>query len=249
MTTALTIIDRGFREGNLVPIGETPSDAERAEGLDVLNGYLNALFGYELGELFVMDWPIPPSRTSPVSSQYPLLPFNTDLPADVWPYPPQNVRLLTKISAAQTIYFPSDPSDGARIALVDVGSTADLTISGNGRLIEGSASLTLTPADDAPRTWFYRADLASWQRLTPIADNSEDVPLPDAFDDMLSTGIAIRLSGRNEEDVPAEVLSTNSKGLRLLKARYRQKMPQPSDFDPRLFTQQSFDTGVGDDLL
>lgn len=241
MTAASEIITQAFREANVIPIGRSPSEAEQAEALPRLNNFISWLFGTKLGE-FKMDWPVPPNRQAPVAAQYPLWPEDTKLPDDVWPYPPNNARLLVSISSATTVYLPYRPNPGAQFAVVDVGASAELTINANGRRIEGLAALTLTPADVSPRRWFYREDLGSWQRLTNLALTDES-PLPAEFDDLLVTALAIRLAPRFGQEVLSSTAQVYADSLRKVNQRYHQKMPVGGNYDPTMQTRQSY----GDD--
>lgn len=238
MTTATELITQALRESNVIPIGTAPSTAQLNEALPRLNNYIESLFGTKLGEFFFMDWPVPPRQTSPVNARYPLAPADTKLPRNVWPYLPNNVRIVASPTEATTIYLPRKPNDGARIGLADVGSTADLTIDANGRYIEGVAVLTLTPADDAPREWFYRADLGTWQRRAPLALTDES-PFPAEFDDLLVTGLAIRLGPRFGKRPPQETAITNQRMERRLKQRYKQLMPKDGGFNPEYYSRQA----------
>ncbi|NJL70945.1 MAG: hypothetical protein HC888_04670 [Candidatus Competibacteraceae bacterium] len=243
MTTAQAIVDQAFREGQLVPVGASPTTDERTEGLGRLNAFIKSLIGFDLGELTV-EWQVPPRSTSPVSARYPLEPVDEKLPDDVWPYPPPNVTLSTKISSATTIYLDQSPCDGARVRLADAGSSANLTINANGRTIEAAATITVTPASDAPREWIYRKDKSDWVRLSTLSLD-DTVPFPEMFDDLLITGLAIRLAPRNGQATSKDTYITYNAMLRKFKAHYKQARRMPSDYDLRMQTKQAYETGFG----
>lgn len=238
MTTANDIIAQAFREANITPIGRDPTSAELNEALPRLNNFISWLFGSKLGE-FAMDWPVPPSRTAPVAARFPLRPQNTALPSDVWPYPPNNVRLLLSLDTDQTVYLPYRPNPGARLAIADVGGTATLTIDANGRRIEGATTLPVRAAD-APREWFYREDLGSWTRVSALALTDES-PLPAEFDDLLITALAKRLAPRFGQEVLRSTQEIYIETLRKLDQRYAQYMPIDGNFDPVLMSKQAHD--------
>lgn len=238
MTRASEIIAQGFREANITPIGRTPSDSENEEALPRLNNFISWLFGSKLGE-FAMDWPVPPTRTAPVAARYPLRPQNTALPSDVWPYPPNNVRLLLGNDEATTIYLPYRPNPGARLAIADVGSTAPVTVDANGRRIESAATVSVAAAD-APREWFYREDLGSWQRVSALSLTDES-PLPAEFDDLLVTALAKRLAPRFGQSILPSTQEVYVESLRKLSQRYHQEMPVGGGFDPVLMSKQAHD--------
>ncbi len=228
MTTASELVKQAFRESNLIPIGQSPTLAESSEGLSRLNNLLFSLFGHELG-VKLMDWPVPPSRTEPTPARYPLLPRNEDLPSTVWPQPPANVRLLTKNATPATIFFPASPNDGARMQLRDIGSTAGITLDGNGRLIESSAVLTGTAASFSGRVWFYRADLGDWLRIDQELTDTSESPFPKEFDDLFITGLSIRLSARFGNEPIAATVATFERMIAILKTRFHQEQRVPPD--------------------
>lgn len=241
MTTVQQLITDAYREDNLKAVGVPPTSAEFDEALPRLNNIVKALFGFELGEQ-LQDWPVPPpQRTAPVSAHYPLAPYKCDLPSGVWPYPPSNVRLMSSITVATTVYLQQRPSDGARFSFVDVGSTNTLTVDANGRLIDGALTLTLV-ASDSPATWFYRADLGEWRIITDLALGDES-PFPVEFDDLLISRLAMRLSGRYGNEPRSDTMQTYERMLSKLKARYRQPTAAVGGGDNTPSTEQSYGAG------
>jgi hypothetical protein len=222
MTLASTIIAAAFRENNLIPIGTSPTTAEAAEGLTVLNNVVLTLFGNELGEQ-LRDWPIfPPQRTASVASRYPQAPQNDDLPSSVWPYPPANSRLVCTNTSAVTVYFPEAPSDGARMAYLPVGSPATVTFDGNGRYIDGAASTDSTIVTTAT-TWLYRADTGSWTTLATLTAGAS-MPLPAEFDDYFICATNIRLCPRFDKQPQPATLAILKDAKNKIAARYRQEV-------------------------
>lgn len=238
MTTASEIIEQAFREANITPIGRAPTSAEQNEALPRLNNFIARLFGTKLGE-FAMDWPVPPNRAAPVAARYPLRPQDTKLPSDVWPYPPNNVRLLLGNDTDTTVYLPYRPNPGARLAIADAGATASVTIDPNGRRIEGAPTISVGAAD-APREWFYREDLGSWQRVSTLALD-DDSPLPAEFDDLLVTALAKRLAPRFGQEILPTTQEVYMDAMRRLEQKYQQYMPVGGGFDPVLMSKQAHD--------
>lgn len=226
MSTAVSeIINQAFRDGNFVAVGEDPTAAEVAEAMPRLNNLIASLFGIELGEV-VREWPVPTVwyPTAPLRSQLMLM---GESAAESWAYPPANVRLVVRITAPSTVYFPLDPQDGARIAYADVGSSAALTLNGNGRLIDGEEEITGSPPAEGNRTWLYRADLGNWIQLkNPLAADDE-VPLPPEFDDLLVTGLAIRLGPRFGVKIDDTIIARFVDMSSRLKKRYKQTEGMP----------------------
>lgn len=217
MTIASVIVSRAFRRDNLIPVGTNPSTAEAAEGLAMLNTIIDTLFGNEIGEP-LMEWPVPPpQRTAPVAAQYPLLPPASDLLSTQYPYPPCNVRLMASNTVATTVYLQNLPNDGARVAFVNLGITANLTLDGNGRKIDSSTTVVLTSIS-TNKTWFYRTDTGAWTSLATLTD-SDEMPLPSEFDDYFVCQLAMTLPGAKPREGTVE---TRNSTLTKLKARYRQ---------------------------
>ncbi len=240
MTTASALVRQAYRDGNLIGLKATLTTEQMTEGLNLLNDYFDSLLGYELGE-FDFDWPFPPSTTSPVPARFPLLPLGRDLPSDVFPYPPSNVRILMKLVADTITYLPQDPDDGARILLVnlDTTSTFSLTIEGNGRLVQGAASITELVTALDQRHLFYRSDLGGWQVLTTFVDATES-PLPKLYDRLLSMGTLEYLMPRYGKETTVIQQKTMRRLVKRLRAQYRQVVGQPSA-DPQPFFLPSAD--------
>lgn len=231
-TLVSEIIVQAFREGNFIAVGESTTAEELAEAVPKLNNFLNSLFGIELGEQF-RDWYAPSEYDPVVPLRFPLTPTGTgETNAEPWAYPPPNVRLVVVSATAITLYFPAMPNDGARMALVDVGSLADVTLSGNGRKIEGVTSLTAPPAELNGRKWLYRADLGNWVRLNVLAAG-DAVPLPPEFDDLLICGLAIRMAPRFGVTISQTTVECYTDMLARLKKRYKQSERMPTAMEMR----------------
>lgn len=220
---ASVAISAAFREADVTTIGTDPTDDELNEGLALLNSFITRLFGTEFGEN-IEDWPVPPpAGQSPISPVIPDNLVSPDLSATWYLTPRNNVRLLLKTTSAVTIKFPENPRDGAQIAAVDVGSNStQITLSGNGRLIEGQQSLIDTPQAFNGKRWFYRADIASWQLVASIGLN-DSLPLVADFDDLFITYLAIRLAPRNAQKTTEETAKVYGDLLKKARARYRQE--------------------------
>jgi hypothetical protein len=242
--TAQNVIDRAYREINITAIGVPPSQVQSNEGLNRLNAWFRIMFGDKLGEP-LQDWQVPSGqRTAPVAAAFPQLPYpqgtdwnlmGTPLPGSVgptlWPYPPQNSRLIVALQQNTTVWFPEAPSDGARMALIG-GATASatpftLTIDGNGRFIIPTSAAnpvpTITVASPVVgrMRWIYRADMGTW---VPLADMAltDPIPLADDMEDYLAIGLAIRIAPGNDKTVSPETIKAYKDGERIFEARYKQ---------------------------
>jgi hypothetical protein len=239
MTTATILITDAFREGNLIPVGKQPTTAEQTEALTRLNAYISSVFGYEMGEN-LSDWQVPaPQRTASQAANFPQMPFPTDIEwgifplsfandpsIAIWPFPPKNSRIVFG-SVANTVFFPEAPEDGCRMAVVQGSGAGDggsagqvLTLDGNGRFIEGSATKTYA-APVTARQWLYRADLGNWIAVVPLAIG-DDCPFPAEFDDLWVTRLFMRFGPRYGKVISTETADVAKAALARLKARYRQ---------------------------
>lgn len=188
MTLVSSILLDAYRESNLVALpASTLSSTQEAEALRRFTSLIASVIGWEAGEN-LKQWPVGlAGYESPPEC----------LRADIWRYPPVNSMLVLNLAAAETVYLPLHPSDGARVAVQDLGgnlATYNLTLDANGRLIDGARTLTLS-TDDLNRTWFYRADLGDWRQVTTLAA-ADEMPFPVEFDDMFIILLAMRLNPR-----------------------------------------------------
>lgn len=222
MTTTLEIITQALRETNLIAIGQTPTSAQRTEGLGRLNGLVSSVLGYEVGEK-LEDWPVGVDNINIYDQPYC---WNSI----IWARPLVNKRLVCNVQSAQTIYLPPDPCDGSRMAALDLSmdwSTNNLTLDGNGRLIEGGGTLVLDE-QGVGGPWMYRADLGDWVLVEGLVIDSE-MPYPTEYDDAFITMLAMRMNPRYGRTTSPETISTLERAVSQLRARYRQTIVTAAD--------------------
>lgn len=214
MTLVSSILLQAYRESNLVALGTAALSAnQEAEALARLNALIASVLGWEAGEN-LKQWPVGTAGYfDPPAS----------IRRDVWENPPINSTLVLNLTQAETIYLPKCPSDGARIAVQDLRAnlaTFNVTLNGNGRLIEAAANLVLN-TNSLNRTWFYRADIGDWRRVSTLVA-ADEMPFPVEFDDMFIILLAIRLNpryGRKMDDQTALILR---RAQRMFTTRYAQ---------------------------
>jgi hypothetical protein len=229
MTTAAVIIQAAFREGNLIPVGKQPTTDQQAEALDKLNRLVWGILGYKMGENLT-DWLVPqPQRTAPVSANFPQMPYTCDASNGIYPYPPNNRRIVYG-GKAQTVYFPQNPNPGSQMAVVQGSGAGDgglvgdvLTLNGNGRTIEAVNTKTFTFASPAfaPVRWFYRDDLCDWTKVANLA-TGDALPYPLEFDDFFICALAKRMAGAYGKITAKETIETALRTESAFYARYRQ---------------------------
>jgi hypothetical protein len=208
MTLVSQIITDAYRETNLVPLGATISSNMQTEALNRLNSLVMSVVGNEvadgLSELAIGgDFDQTEFATTEVGI-------------------PDNVRVMLNLSSATSLDLDPMPFDGQRLAVVDVSGTLgtyNLTLSGNGRNIEGASSLTLN-TNSLTRQWLYRSDTGNWAKLTDLI-TSDQLPFPEEFDDFFIISLAARLNPRYGQTLdPASQLLLFSVLVLSLRARY-----------------------------
>ena len=219
MTLLSAIIQQGFREANIIPIGATPSTNELAEGLKRLQSLILSSLGMEGGEQ-LSTLPIGNNNVTQPST------FVPEPPA----YLPSNVRLLCNLTAARTLYLNPNPQDGARLAVVDASAnfnTYNLTLNGNGRKVDGGTTDVLSTNSQSIQ-YFYREDLADWKVISALA-SSDEMPFPEEYDDMFVIMLALRLGPRNNQKIPQESVVMMERSRDQFRARYAQIVATPAD--------------------
>lgn len=195
MTKATDIITSAFREGNIIPVGGTPTTAEQTEGLERLNRLIQGLYGAEMGENLI-DWLVPaPQRTATVAANFPQLPYPVDTAGDIfplpfasdptneiYPYPPKNSRIVYG-NVTNTVFFPEQPEDGTRMALVPGSGAGDTGVSG---AATGTLTQTLLPVNAATVT------IATTDGSTPAVYTWKTV-IASAFDVLIGASVAASL--------------------------------------------------------
>lgn len=245
MTVAGTLVQRAFREGNLIPVGTQPTAPEAVEGLDVLNSLMLSTFGFTIGNR-ITDWQVPARQRSPtaqVTRSFPLLPGAERSVVPTYPlYPPLNTRVIWD-GSAQTIYFDEVPQDGAAMAVAK-GSGSDgavagtLTIDGNGRTIAGVNTVDSTTLA-FPTQWFYRADAADW-RVVQAVIATDDNLFPDKLDDLWVCAVAIRLAPRYGKTIGPGTSARFVEMSQIFRTTYQATAPTSSGGEDMLPTAESF---------
>lgn len=224
MTTISQLIEDSYRESNLLAVNEEPNSFQQAEALRLLNRIYARIFGTKVGDNFTVRQIGQENITRP--SGFPSYGVSPD---SQW-RPDFNERLFLNISAPLTIYLPIEPQDGARFSLVDAANnvaTNNVTIDGNGRLIEGSTTLTLN-TNGISRDWFFREDTADWKKVSSLIATDES-PFPLEFDDYFILELAMRLNPRHGQTLDPQSLATHRMTQRALYARYHQIVPVDSE--------------------
>jgi hypothetical protein len=220
MTLASDIISAAYRESNIIPLGVSPTTAQTTEALDRLNNILLSTLGNEVGD-----------GLNDIN-------IGGDFDQSDWcsPYVPDDTRLVFNLSAATTLVLDPSPYEGQRLSFVDVGgnlATYNVTLDGNGRNVEGGATLTLSTNGDS-RNWLYRADTGNWVKLVVLAD-SDTMPLPSEFDDYFITMLVMRMNPRYGQNTTQETVEALKRMRGQIRSRYHNYRQVRPDLDTRGF--------------
>ena len=194
MSTLSQIIQRGFRESQILDIDRAPSAAQEAEALVILNGIIKRHTRPSTVTVWLGDTKnIHPQRGTILKDFTPLV-DNRAIPQDTF------VNLL--LDQSYSVMLPPEPGDGAKLSFIDVAGTLasfPLTLLGNGNLVAGNTSATLSD-NNSTTTYLYRRDLANWQLVSTLLTTSS-MPFPEEFDDMFVIELAIRLNPRYGKEI------------------------------------------------
>lgn len=233
MTVVSEIVTDGFRESNLIAVGAEPKEREQTEGLRLLRRLVDGVFGSDTGEL-LRNWPLGNFGRAVMSTE--------NLTPQQLAYPPQNCRFIAVNDLAMTVYLPVAPSPGSRFQIVDPFSRLSafpLTISGNGRAVEGAPQI-LVNTDGTNITWFYRDDIASWVRITEI-QLAGQMPFPSEYDDYFVTKLAMRINPRYGKDLSELTIARLKEQRQELMARYTQDGVLAINPEVSFSSKQSFE--------
>lgn len=233
MTQVATILEKAFFEAGLVTELQNPTPTQINNAMDTLSGIIKFLYGTDVGEM-LNPWPL---------GNYGRAAQSVMTPSGVMlTYPPINSALIAVNETAVTLNLPVQPSPGARMGIIDpFNRLADypVTINGNGRSIEGGASVVLN-TNGLNTLWLYRDDTANWVKVTPLLITDE-MPFPDEYDQMFIIMMAMRLNpqyGRNLSSVQTIFLKEYRQQF---VARYLQSMPLQIDPSISFPTFQSYE--------
>lgn len=223
MSKTPEIIYDAYREANMQAAGQPLKDVQKTEALTLLNRIVSGAYGYEVGEQ-MYDWPLGQVGIAPEDQAW--------WGENEWNWPPANVRLIAASEEPQHVRILPQPSDGARIMLIDPNNmlaAAPVTLDANGRTIEGQRTLTFN-IDGTSTMWIYRAELGDWVKLSVLTGaDDEEFPFPTEFDDYFVIMLAARLNPRYGRALSDESSAMLSRTLDKLKARYAQEVATVGD--------------------
>lgn len=233
MTAIADIIEGAFFESGLTNELQHPTPTQTEKAMRTLSGIIDFLYGTDVGE-HMQPFPLGDYGRETQS--------RGNFDPQFIQRPPINSQLIATNNASMTVYLPVNPSDGARIGVVDPFSrlaSVPITLDGNGRTIGGAAQHVVN-TNGTSQIWLYRADLANWVPVTPL-EIADDMPFPSDYDRMFTYLLAVQLSpayGNAVNAVQAQFLKEYRQQFR---ARYVQSAPLQINHDISFPTLQSYD--------
>lgn len=209
MTLVSSIIKRAYRKSNLIPKVSTPDADMTTEALEMLNSLVLGIVGNEVGSELA-DINYDPSGEHDQSNI---------LTGTQWV--PDNHRLVLNLDDPTTVLADPYPYEGQRLAVVDVAgnlATNNLTVNGNGRLIEGAATVVLS-TNSENRQWMYRADTGNWVKIEEL-ETTDHLPFPVEFDPYFVLMLAIQLDPQYGQALHAHDTEMLRRMRSQLRARY-----------------------------
>lgn len=191
MATLRKIITDAYRESGIIQKGTVPDADQMQEGLDKLLMIIDNVYGEEVGgkfqEINFGDGGVTNSFSS--ASDREIFVTNT--------YAKPSYRLIVNADSPKQVFLDPVPYDGARFSVIDARgnfATYPLTITAETRKIEGAKSVVLN-VNNTNTSWFYRADLGEWVKVTSLTLDDQS-PFPSQFDDYFVIKLATRLHPR-----------------------------------------------------
>ena len=221
MTSIAQIITDAYQTSNLVALSVIPNADEQEKALRHTNRLFKSLFGYEIGDRLT-DATLSSAGLTYATTR----PYLTATSFNIDP----NTRVISPTTLSTTLYMPENPEGGTLVSFVDLSgllSTAPITINGSKRLVEGVTSLLLNTNSENVQ-WFYRDDLANWQRVTSLA-LADEFPLPEEFEELFISLLVLRLSPSEGLPLDDQIGYLMRQMLRKLRSRYSQSFFQSSE--------------------
>lgn len=221
MTTIAQLITDAYQANNLIALSVIPNAAEQAKALRYTNRLFKALFGNEIGDKLSDGVLSADGITYPdYAYSYPINTFNVRA----------NTRIINASTAPVTINMPINPQGGTRVSFIDLTgalATNPVTINPSGRGVEGARTKVLGTNNEAD-DWFYRDDLASWQKISSL-ELTDEFPLPEEFEELFISLLVLRLDPTINVSMAEETGFLMKQMVRKLRSRYRQTVAQPAE--------------------
>jgi len=204
----LGVVSRSFRLLGTLAGGDTPNANDGADGLIAFNAMKRAWFGTLIG-----------ARLSPIAL------------VGVGGQAENGGEYQIPGGASFTLSAPQSPRAGARFGAVDSAlswTAYPLTVSPNGRLINGSASHALISTAGQNTRWWFRGDTGDWTAEADSPSLASAIEFPDPIIAYLPYMLAVVLAAEFSADLTPEIEAANLEGRAVLTRMYgRRGRAQP----------------------
>lgn len=194
MSTLSSIVNRAFRESQILDINRQPSTEQANEALTLLTGIISRRIRPAVQTLWL-------GNTSSIKEQQGVTLKNFTRFVDDKAIP-QDSYVNLVVERSYSVLLPPSPGDGARLTFIDVGNNLasfPLTLVGNGNLVAGNPTAELG-TNGQVYSIMFRRDIAQWIVVTPLVGTSQ-MPFPEEFDDLFSIELAIRINPRYGKEI------------------------------------------------
>lgn len=202
MTTAQVIINRALRETQILPSDVAPTTEQTNEALPLLQGIVERYVRAPIITLWLGDLSDVKQQRGVIMRDFTLYQDRVAIPQDIY--------LNCLLDGPKTIRLPPSPGDGARMVIIDVANTFgtnNLTIDGNGNLVDGGNSLVLATSGQGV-SLLYRRELANWIIVPAELGLSNNLPYPAMYDDLFVIELAMRLDPRYGKEMSPITVET-----------------------------------------
>ena len=215
MSALSEITQRAFRESQILDINRPPSTLQEAEAVAILRGIILRHIRPAVQTIWLGNLDGVKEQKGVILRNFTHYAPVTAVPQDCY------VNLL--LDQPTTLLLPPSPGDGSRLTFIDVASTLatnPLTVTGNGNLIAGNTSATLS-TNNENTTFMFRRDLANWISISPInLVATSQMPFAEEFDDLFVIELAMRLNPRYGKELSAVTIEVFSEIRSRFKGRY-----------------------------
>jgi hypothetical protein len=235
MSTLSEIIQRAFRESQILDIDRAPSTQQVTEALPILRGIILRHIRPAVTTIWIGALESIKEQKGAIFKN-----FNSYIPNRAVP---QDCYVNMFPDQARSLLMPPSPGDGARLTFIDVGGTLasfPVTLLGNGNLVNMTASETLS-TNNSITSFMFRRDIANWQPVSPVAIiETAAMPFPEEFDDMFVIELATRINPRYGKDMSEVTMQVYESIRSRFMGRY---MQDGSSANPDILWESTINTG------
>jgi hypothetical protein len=204
------VIKRAARLNGSIASGEDPTADELADAMVALNTMKRAMFGTFIG------------------------PRLSSLPASgaTWQAENGGEYQIVPWGSPIAVSAPLNPRSGARFGIADAGNgfaTQNCSVSGNGRLLQGSATPIVFNTNGAAARWWYRGDAGDWVREADYVSADDVIEFPDNLIAYLPYMLAVTVGPEFGVDLRQDVIAAAAEGRQAFARAYSRRSRSAAD--------------------